>query len=426
MRREGRAASAPQTWPFGVAWSQARGWYWTDEVEKVVRLFELFTSGMTAYNQLTQETAIPYANIPIILRNPIYSGWKVYDSKRDGTAKGKVLDEMGRLRYQRKVKRVEEEIIRVRVFDKGIISDAMWAKAQQLLAFRKEMHQRRGKGEGLDRFLYRGFLKCGVCSDIMYTIPKRYGNVIRDYYVCRRKRGYGQTYRPGKPVAWQIAPGSCATHQLSRERLEPLIDEVLSERLTDPQFLDGLLDRHEQAGKKSDNRERIQRVRREIAANAEKQERLMDLYIDGKLSKEQHAQRLVKLEQELKAGQKTLSDLAGEEMPLGVSAEDLAELLQPFYNWEFMQAEDKRRLLSTVVPAIKVSDYKVNGIYLALAGEHDGHNDDGPEDGAGTGRKKCSRIRANRVNTGESRVANMQNRRATVSLIDHPVYLPIM
>lgn len=428
MRREGRAASAPQTWPFGVAWTHERGWYWTDEVEKVVRLFELFTSGTTSWKDLSVETAIPYPNIPVILRNPIYSGWKVYDQKRDGSMKGKVLDEHGHLRYQKKVKRSAEEIIRVRVFDQGIVSDAMWTKAQQLLTWKKETHQRRGKGEGLDRFLYRGFLKCACCSEIMYTIPKQYEGKVRDYYICRRKRGYGQAYKPGQGSTWIVAPGTCQSPQLQRERLEETVNRVLSEQLTDAEFLDGLLDRHADASKKSDNRQRITRVQREIAACAEKRERLDDLYIDGKLSKDQHAQRLLKLEQELSAARRTLAELTAGEMPTGLDAEELAELLAPFHDFEFLGTQEKRQMLATIVPAIKVHDYKVHGVYLLLAGERDGFTDDGPQDGAALSGKPCRTAKAmrTRVNTNRMGVVNELNRHATAFPIDHPIYIPLI
>src|SRR4051812_39538144 len=75
---------------------------------------------------------------PIILRNPIYIGWKVYERKRDGSSKGKKLDAHGHLQYQRKLKRSADEVLRVKLIKDGLISDAMWARAQQLIATKRE------------------------------------------------------------------------------------------------------------------------------------------------------------------------------------------------------------------------------------------------------------------------------------------------
>src|SRR5207248_1748193 len=68
MRREGRAASCYLTWPYGVGYSKDRGWYYKDEAEKVIRLFSLFTSGMTSWKDLSVATGLEYQNIPIILK----------------------------------------------------------------------------------------------------------------------------------------------------------------------------------------------------------------------------------------------------------------------------------------------------------------------------------------------------------------------
>jgi DNA invertase Pin-like site-specific DNA recombinase len=426
LRRDGRNASAPHTWPMGVAWDKERGWYWTADIEKVVRLFELFTSGITSYGELNRLTGISYYNIKYILKNPVYTGWRVYDTVRDGSASGKVMDGAGRLRYTRKVKRADEDIVRVQIFDKGIVSDATFARAQQMLRAKVEGYQRSCRDND-SRFIYRGLLNCAECG------LRLYGNVVTgkradgmqsfDYYVCRGHKGAAAKFSGNREVfEWAVKPQSCRAISMRRERLEPIIDAVLSDQLTDSRFLGDLLDQHEAAAKKTDNQARINRVRRELDTVSERRERLADLYIDGKLSKEQHAQRLIKLDQEQKAAHVALSALTKDAMPTGISAEELASLLAPFAEWNAMPKQEKRQLLSTVIPAIKVSNYVVHGVYLALTGE-------GPEDGAQCGQSKpaqtAGREQAQRNRTTATAHWNNENHPAMAHIIPMPVYLPL-
>lgn len=414
MRREGRNCSSPSTWPFAVEWSKEHGWSWTGESEQVVRLFELFTSGTTSYSDLHRLTGIPYYTIPIVLKNPVYTGWRVFDTCRDSSPSGKVLDEGGRLRYTKKLKRAQEDVLRVKIFDTGLVSDAVWTRAQQLVVNKREMRQRSCRTVD-DRFLYRGMLKCAGCDDVIYghavTEKRAAGKVVFDYYVCRGKVGSVRKFdSDNKAVSWSVKRGSCSERFMRRERLEPIIDQLLSEHLTDERFLGNLLDGHEHAAKQNDNQARIQRVRRELEAVTERRERLADLYIDGKLNKEQHAQRLIKLDQEQKAAQRTLNDLTKDAMPAGVTTDELATLLAPFQEWTSLAKAEKRQLLSTVVPAIKVSDYKVHGIYLALAGERQESHDASTSAGTSGPSRLQGRTKYARTTTAHAGLVHNESR----------------
>ena len=379
MRREGRAASSALTWPRGVGYSKLRGWYYDDiDANRIEHLFTLFTGGMTSWKDLSEATALPYSAIHIILRNPIYMGVRTYTEKRDGSRSGRVLDSMGRLRYQKKLKREPDEIIQTRVIAKGLVSDETFAKAQQMLAIRAEMHHRRRKGNSLESFLYRGHLKCSICGEIMYCVPKRYGDKLREYYICRRKRGYGRAFAPGKGVTWIVPPGSCQSHQLARERMELILDAVVANRLTDPEFLDVLLKRGQEEARQSDVPERIESARREVVEVTKKRERLNDLYIDGKVSRVEHEKRLSRLDEQTRIAQGILDDLSRQQIPTEIAPSDLAELLSPFLQWEFLNSNQKRRLLRSILPVISVANYEIKSVTMMLAGEqdaiHDGSN----------------------------------------------------
>jgi len=47
-----------------------------------------------------------------------------------------------------------------------------------------------------------------------------------------------------------------------------------------------------------------------------------------------------------------------------MTAEQLAQVFEPFTEWEFLGRDDKRRLLTLTVPEIRVSDYQIVGIKL--------------------------------------------------------------
>jgi hypothetical protein len=58
--------------------------------------------------------------------------------------------------------------------------------------------------------------------------------------------------------------------------------------------------------------------------------------------------------------------------PQTINADEFFELLKPFFTWKALEREDKRRLLSTVIPEIKVADYRIHGFYLLPPSGYDG------------------------------------------------------
>ncbi len=47
-----------------------------------------------------------------------------------------------------------------------------------------------------------------------------------------------------------------------------------------------------------------------------------------------------------------------------LSVKDLAGAFSPFFEWEFLSREQKRRLLQATVPEIHVLNYQINGLSL--------------------------------------------------------------
>jgi len=70
----------------------------------------------------------------------------------------------------------------VRVIEKGLVSEADFERAQELMRL-KATHHWRTRSYYEHRFVYGGFLFCGHCEKILYSAYRR-----RDYYVCKGRR----------------------------------------------------------------------------------------------------------------------------------------------------------------------------------------------------------------------------------------------
>jgi hypothetical protein len=67
------------------------------------------------------------------LRNPIWTGWRVIDKKRDPSAAGRYHKASGRRAGRRKISRGPDEIIRIRVIDQPLISDEDFQAVQKIM-----------------------------------------------------------------------------------------------------------------------------------------------------------------------------------------------------------------------------------------------------------------------------------------------------
>ena len=88
MRRGGKHPGGSATLPYGVGYSKDGGWHYTVEAGKVKEAFGLFLSGETSYTKIGKRLNLPRTNVRFLLQNPIYTGSKVYDAKRDPSILG--------------------------------------------------------------------------------------------------------------------------------------------------------------------------------------------------------------------------------------------------------------------------------------------------------------------------------------------------
>jgi DNA invertase Pin-like site-specific DNA recombinase len=328
--------------PFGVGYDRLRGkggWHYTPEVERVREAFRLFLSGDTSYFSVGRKVGIDPYNLRIILRNPIYTGWRVIDKRRDPSPSAHRVKPDGRQVDRPKIKRAAEEVIRIKVMDEPLISQEEFQRVQQILDLKRARHWRT-RPDYEHRFTYNGFLTCSKCGSLIYTKYRR-----DDYYVCK-----------GRHIV-----KICDVSYMRRDRLEPKLDNLFANRLTDSSFLRELAEEMESSASRQSNAVRIARLQSEIESLESKRGRILDAYFEGVISSQERDLRLAKIDRDLHATQELL---LREKPSVTLSVDSLVSLFSPFFEWQYLKRDDKRRILSTIVPDIRVADYQVSGLYL--------------------------------------------------------------
>lgn len=187
-RRQGRCPSSPQTLPLGVSVNpDTRELYYNDQIALVREMFRLFAEeGIWNYSEIQRRTGIGHMTVRNILKNPIYTGWRVYSQKR-----GKKLVSRTGKTYRQKEDRPLEDVIRVKVLD-PIVSEETFERVQRLVAQTRYNHVERRKARE-HCHLGTGIAHCGYCDSPLYCPSKRVEGGRRGYYTC--KRNY-YVYRP--------------------------------------------------------------------------------------------------------------------------------------------------------------------------------------------------------------------------------------
>ena len=148
----------------------------------------------------------------------------------------------------------------------------------------------------------------------------------------------------------------------SRDKLEPILDHLVAEQLTDRNFLHRLYDCQMAQAERRGSESRLVRLRANIDRLEMKRRRITDLCLDGELSKEERVTKLAKLDRELRESRELLASEAPAPV---VTAASLAEIFAPFVEWPYLQREEKRRLLSALGPAIRAADCQIESLSLS-------------------------------------------------------------
>jgi DNA invertase Pin-like site-specific DNA recombinase len=357
MRRAGKHPGGESNLPYGVAYSAKAGWSYTADAEKVRTAFRLFLSGETSYTVLSQKLHIPRTNVRFILENPIYTGWRVYREKRDPSSVGYVSRPGGRQGYRRKIERALDEVIRVQVLD-AIVSEADFSRVQQIIRLKKEKHWR-SYSEAPNRYTYNGFLTCGDCASLLYTHTAK-----DEFYVCKSRNTREARLRAARGLV------PCSNSYMLRKKLEPKIDFLLGEKLRETEFLSRVVEEFNTGMQNSVSTAATEKtvVSQKLANLEAKRQRILEAFFDGAIGKEERDSRITHLDMELSAFRQILLD-STPVVPQARTEADFEEILEPFSEWEFLERDDKRALLTALCPEIRVEQYVVKSLMLNLVAE---------------------------------------------------------
>lgn len=338
-RRRGELAQSEIVLPWGVGYEEKRGFFYKPEADRVREAFRQFLAGNQSYSQLASLVGVTPRGMHLILRNPIWIGLRVIDKKRDTSAAGRYPSKNGRQADRRKIARLPDEVIRVRVIHEPLISDADFQTVQRIMDLKQKKHWR-SRSDYKHRFTYNGFLTCSSCAEPVHTALAR-----RDYYACKGRR----------------ITHACNTKYMGREKLEAILDSLLSQRLTAPAFLERCVRELERRSQSDESDMRIERLTSETVALRHKRDRIIESFLDGVLSREERDQRLAKIDQDIQAVERMLVHVRPTVSP---DLNALTEALIPLAEWQFWDREQKRALLASLVPDIRVADYEIEALGL--------------------------------------------------------------
>ena len=321
--------------------------------------FLLILGGESSYTLLSQRLQIPRTNLRFMLANPIYTGWRVYGEKRDPSANGYVRSPNGRQGYRRKIPRAPDEVIRTKVLD-GIVSEADFNRVQQIIELKRQKHWR-SYAETPNRYTYNGFLTCDDCGSLLYTHTAN-----DEYFVCKSRNTREARLRAARGLV------PCSNPYMMRKKLEPKVDVLLGEKLLEPDFLGRVVDEFNTRTKGPSIAAAEKAViAKKLAALEAKRTRVMEAFYDGVIDKPERDRRTAQVDAELSTFRRILLETMPAAADVPVEAE-IEAALEPFAEWEFLERDDKRKLLATLCPEIRVERYVVKALMLNLVA-NDGH-----------------------------------------------------
>jgi hypothetical protein len=309
----------------------------------VTQAYRQVLRGEANYSRIAEQLGVTPRGAALILRNPIWKGWRIIDKKRDPASTGKYSRQDGRQADRRKIQRSADEIIKVQVIKRPLITESQWERAQQIMQQKQSLHWRNRK-DYKPRFTYAGFLSCARCGQPVHSVLAR-----RDYYVCRASR----------------LDHTCKAGYMRREQLEQILDKLFSDHLTNPKFVSQCLASLRRQQQAATDARRIPQLQQAVEQLRRRRTQVTDLFLEGKFDRAEYDQRLARIDRDLKAAQSALQE-AAEYVPKGLAAEQLVEALAPLAEWQHWTYKQKRATLAVLAPKIKVAEYRVTAVGLTV------------------------------------------------------------
>src|SRR5260370_23154227 len=337
-RRAGKHPDGDRSLPFGIGFDETRGgWFYTPEAEKVRKIFQLFLSGEEQYREIARKAGVDYRLPDRVLRNPIYSGGRIRDRGRDPMSPILHTTTDGRRDRRPLIKRQHEDILRMKVFKKPLVSADEFERVQTLIELKKQKHWN-GNPNYQSPYLFRGFLRCNRRGDTVYEDGG---------YVCKRS-----CVRLG-----------CTSPRQRRELLETRIERLLGEQIANPAFIDQVIAAPTALADRARTAESIARLESEARTLQEERQHVIEAYVECQITREERWRRLLAIQRDVDLNVETLKK---QQSGVHLSGVALAEIFSIFSEWKKLDCKQKRELLTSIACTIHVEDCQPLSITLLL------------------------------------------------------------
>ena len=286
-RRKGEHPQAGICLPTGVTYDRdTNRWEYTDDAERVRKAYDLLVrEGESCQAEICRATGIKsIATLKSVLRNPIYRGERVIDTKR-GT-QVYTARKPGKQADRKKIPRPDDEIIKFRAFgadgqEPQLVSDDIWHRAQEILAETKKRYTKL-RSATTAAAPYSGVL-FSAAGGTEYHHHRVIGHSIGErgiWYECRCRR------LPAKE--------RCNLRGLPVEPINRALDNLLVRLTGNRWFADTVLIPQlcESANRVDTDLETAKTMLRTTQG---KLQRLQDAYVDGKLEQDYYHRKLADL-----------------------------------------------------------------------------------------------------------------------------------
>jgi site-specific DNA recombinase len=188
-RRMGKCPGSRITLPLGISYNRERDeWGLNDsEIWRIQEAFRIIDEeGVINVCEVARRVGINAQALRKQLKNPIYKGIRLIDTKRDLSVKHTKAD--GRQGDRPKIKRAPDEIISVRVYsaERAAVSEERWERVNEVLQ-KVSMVHKLDLEKNARAHLLTGVARCGYCGERMYTKKESAKSGNFGHMICKTK-----------------------------------------------------------------------------------------------------------------------------------------------------------------------------------------------------------------------------------------------
>jgi DNA invertase Pin-like site-specific DNA recombinase len=348
-RKRGRCANAKITLPQGVDFDFRTGeWSWVEPwATRIKTAFDMLVATNRSVLSIARE--LGYASDRALynqLRNPIWTGYRVYTQKRGE----KRPSRNGRQADRKKIRRVDP--LRVKLNIEPLVSEEQFAQAQAILGQRRKSWISSRSEES--RFEASGMLYCR-CGERMYS--KGSGRCRRqkwlDIYYCRSQHKGG---------------AGCGAPKLSREVTDYSLNALISEVFLQPAILGSLIEKALAPPERSPIDEMLAKAAMELERLKTEKQRLLSLTLKGMFSDEEVATEARRIDSEIRSWSALMSkDQQQKALRSTANVRETAQLIASvFAEYQFLSLKERKHLARQFVKRIEVENKHFTALTLSL------------------------------------------------------------